>query len=139
MSGRPFNARLTRMLSRLIRPEHRDEATGDLLEEYEKKIRPRFGHVRANLWLTSLLLRTAVASHWHTLRHRATSRPPVARRKTKGTVLMQTLMQDLKYAVRSLRKSPLFTTVAVLTLSVGMGATIAMFTVVNGVLIRELQ
>lgn len=46
--------------------------------------------------------------------------------------------RDVRYAVRSLRRAPAFTVVAVLTLALGMGATTAVFTVVNGVLIKPL-
>jgi macrolide transport system ATP-binding/permease protein len=60
-------------------------------------------------------------------------------RETRGLPLVDGLVQDVRYAVRTLRKSPRFFALGVLTLAVGIGVNTAVFTVYNAAALRPLR
>ena len=110
---------------------------GDLDEDFARRTRRRwFWYVaQAVQWRLSTLHGAAEATPYANRAPDGREEPFYARRRT---AILSTLWQDIRYAGRTLRKQPGFTTVAVLSLAVGIGLNSTIFTMVDALLFRPM-
>src|SRR5262249_25899397 len=117
----------TRLLLRLTDPALREFVAGDMEESFPS-VAAAAGDARARSW-SRRQAAAAVAQHpWR----------PAARVRHRGDGVMRTLLQDLRYGARMVRRQPTFSLVVVLTLALAIGANTVIFSFANILLLRPL-
>jgi predicted permease len=125
-----------RLFARCIPADLREPIAGDLHEEY-LEMRARHGGARARRWLWWQSLRLALTFKVERVAH-GRPLPPIADELRGFGHMWDGVRQDIAFGARMLRRQPGFTAVAMLALALGIGATTAIYSVVDAVLWRPL-
>jgi putative ABC transport system permease protein len=143
----PLDHGVIRLLLRLFPPEFRSAYGAELsdflnLQRHEQRYRGLLGRVRfwrdilVDALMSGFRLRRSSMRHG---KHNYTGESNVNRPRTvTGAALLVSVGSDLRYALRSLLRAPRFTTVAILTLGIGIGTNAAVFPFLYGILVRPL-
>src|SRR6185503_14862780 len=118
-------------LSRFLPARCREAVAGDLEEIWQ-----RGGITR---WAWCRLAAASIAVCWFDRLRHGVERAPSPRDARRGDRVMQTLVQDLMYGLRLMRRAPGFTAAAVLTLGLGIGINAATFSIVDILSIKPLN
>jgi putative ABC transport system permease protein len=139
-----------RLFPAAFRARFGDELVGTFAEVAADRHRRHGPRGLARLWIqaTADLTAHAGGERWAAWRGRESGLPlrderrrrprPVIQDVRGGAGMLETLRQDVRFAVRTLVKAPGFTAAVVATIALGVGATTAIFTVVNGIVLRPL-
>jgi putative ABC transport system permease protein len=107
-----------------------DTVLGDLIEAWQSRRNARAASIQ--FWREAISV--AIRYRWR----RDREHEPVAAGERNSRMSLDNLLQDVRYAVRSYVKAPSFALTILFTLALGIGASTAIFSMVNGILLRPL-
>ncbi|HEX2166938.1 MAG TPA: ADOP family duplicated permease [Longimicrobiales bacterium] len=138
MTSRPQPPRAAIMLLRsLLHDAERDEVEADIRGEYAMRC-DRDGVESANAWIWRQASASAPASLKRSWWRGWTGFESQAHMHRPGGVMLEQWIQDARFAVRRLMKRPLFATLAIVTLALGVGGTAAVYSLVRTLLLEPL-